>query len=263
MVTVSSTKKSDPIRPMPEGILGRKEPPLRYSSMLHSRITSLLITGLIFAIPLLVVESAYGSCSSPANPIEAENCLPGSPPDAWQIFGSGDPTIQGFATDISVNVGQTIYFKVNTNATNYVLEIYRIGYYGGMGARQITVIHPSAQLPQAQPACVSDNATFLYDCGNWSVSASWQVPATTTPGLYLVHLVRQDTGGDSQIPFIVRNDASHSEIVYQTSDLTWQAYNPYGGHSLYGDTGFNLPARAHKVSYNRPFTTRSLEASTY
>jgi len=81
--------------------------------------------------------------------------------------------------------------------------------------------------------------------------------------LYLVHLVRQDTGGDSQIPFIVRNDASHSEIVYQTSDLTWQAYNPYGGHSLYGDTGFNFPARAHKVSYNPPFTTRSLEASTY
>ena len=247
---------------MPEG-LGRKEPPLPYSSMLRSRITPLLITGLIFAIPLLVVESAYGSCSSPANPIEAENCLPGSPPDAWQIFGSGDATIQGFATDISVNVGQTIYFKVNTDATNYVLEIYRIGYYGGMGARQITVIHPSAQLPQAQPACVSDNATFLYDCGNWSVSASWQVPATTTPGLYLVHLVRQDTGGDSQIPFIVRNDASHSDIVYQTSDLTWQAYNPYGGHSLYGDTGFNLPQRAHKVSYNRPFNTRALEAATY
>ena len=41
------------------------------------------------------------------------------------------------------------------------------------------------------------------------------------------------TGGDSQIPFVVRNDASHSAILYQTSDTTWEAYNDYGGNSLY------------------------------
>ena len=39
--------------------------------------------------------------------------------------------------------------------------------------------------------------------------------------------------GGSQILFVVRNDASHSDIIYQTSDATWQAYNTYGGNSLY------------------------------
>ena len=40
---------------------------------------------------------------------------------------------------------------------------------------------------------------------------------------------------------------------FQTSDTTWQAYNSWGGNSLY--TG--APAgRAYKVSYNRPFNTR-------
>ena len=46
---------------------------------------------------------------------------------------------------------------------------------------------------------------------------------------------------------------AHSDLLFQTSDTTWQAYNTYGGNSLY----FGSPAgRAYKVSYNRPFTTR-------
>jgi hypothetical protein len=51
--------------------------------------------------------------------------------------------------------------------------------------------------------------------------------------------------------FVVRNDSSRSDILVQTSDPTWHAYNNYGGNSLY--TG-NPVGRAYKVSYNRPFT---------
>ena len=66
--------------------------------------------------------------------------------------------------------------------------------------------------------------------------------------------VRTDgTTGASHIFFVVRDDASHSDLLFQTSDTTWQAYNTYGGNSLY----VGSPAgRAYKVSYNRPFTTR-------
>jgi Domain of unknown function (DUF4082)/Bacterial Ig domain/Carboxypeptidase regulatory-like domain len=233
-------------------------------SIQHPRVILFVGIALLVCASLLSVQPAYGSCSSPANPIEAENCLPGNPPSDWQINGSGDPTIQGFATDISVNAGQTINFKVNTDSTSYVVEIYRMGYYGGQGARRITILTPSVSLPQAQPACVTDNSTFLYDCGNWAVSASWQVPANATSGLYFAHLLRSDTGGDSHVFFVVRNDAGTSNILYQTSDLTWQAYNDYGGHSLYGDASeFNLPVRGLKVSYNRPSDTRNFEAATF
>src|ERR1700722_8564282 len=199
--------------------------------------------------------AAFGqNCSSPANPIEAENCLPGNPPSQWDVSGAGDPTIQGFGTDISVNAGQTITFKVKTDANAYTIEIYRIGYYSGMGARLITTLLPSAHLPQSQPACLSDAATGLLDCGNWVASGSWQVPSNATSGIYFAHLVRSDTGGDSHIVFVVRNDASHSAILFQTSDESWQAYNGYGGKSLYGpDDVFDPTNHAYKVSYNRPF----------
>ncbi|MEO7143040.1 MAG: N,N-dimethylformamidase beta subunit family domain-containing protein, partial [Bryobacteraceae bacterium] len=196
----------------------------------------------------------------------AENCLPGNPSSEWDTSGAGDPTIQGFATDISVNAGQTIQFKIETNARSYQIVVYRMGYYDGMGARKVAAVLPSATLPQTQPACLTGASTKLIDCGNWAVSASWTVPANAASGIYFVHLIRGDTGGDSHIVFIVRNDSSHSGILFQTADESWQAYNAYGGESLYGgaDT-FDLPNRADKVSYNRPFITRgfSFEAVTW
>src|SRR5581483_8975956 len=98
-----------------------------------------ILGGVLLA--LLSPLSSFASCSVPANSIEAENCLPGSPQSQWDIQSSddaGDPSIQGFATDISVNVGQTVFFKINTSASQYRIDIYRLGYYGGAGARLIT-----------------------------------------------------------------------------------------------------------------------------
>jgi len=208
--------------------------------------------------PLWLATPALASCSSPANAIEAENCLPGTPQTTWDVSGAGDSTIQGFTTDISVNVGQTVSFKISTNATNYKLDIYRLGYYGGAGARLVTTITPSAHLPQTQPACITDSATALMDCGNWAVSATWSVPVGAVSGIYFADVVRTDTGGDSHIPFVVRNDSSTSAILFKTSDTTWQAYNDYGGANLY--TGGPGPqGGAYKVSYNRPYHTRVYE----
>ena len=215
------------------------------------------------ALLLLVPAVAFGSCTSPANSIEAENCQTGVPNTQWDLNsnGAGDPTIQGFATDISVNVGQTVSFKIDTNASKYTIDIYRLGYYAGMGARLIAHVQPSAKLPQSQPPCLTDVGTKLVDCGNWAISASWQVPSNAVSGIYFAHLIRTDTGGDSHIVFVVRNDASHSAMLFQTSDETWEAYNGYGGSSLYGPDGlFDLTNRAYKVSYNRPFDTRGFGA---
>ncbi|MGZ3636312.1 MAG: N,N-dimethylformamidase beta subunit family domain-containing protein, partial [Ktedonobacterales bacterium] len=167
----------------------------------------------------------------------------------------------GFSTDISVNVGGTISFKIKTTSKNYTISIYRIGYYQGTGARLTTTISPSAALPQTQPACLSNDATGLIDCGNWAVSASWSVPSTAVSGIYYALLADANSTASSHIPFIVRNDANHSDIAFKTNDTTWEAYNDYGGNSLYyGNTDSGCGAfgqyscgRAYKVSYNRPF----------
>ena len=100
-----------------------------------------------------------------------------------------------------------------------------------------------------------------YDCGNWKdICILDRSVRCDHQDIYLALLVRNDSGGDSLIPFVVRNDASNSAILFQTSDESWQAYNGYGGHSLYGPSGFDLTNRAYKVSYNRPLA--SIETQT-
>lgn len=197
--------------------------------------------------------AAADPCGPGSNPIVCENSKPGNDPDEWEIDGAGDESIQGFATEISVNAGQRIDFKIDTDARSYTIDIYRTGYYNGDGARWIQRVNPSATLPQIQPECMRDVTTELYDCGNWGVSAFWNVPSTAVSGVYIARLNRPDRDESSHITFIVRNDASTSDIVFQTSDTTWHAYNSYGGSDFYRGAA---NGRAYKISYNRPFATR-------
>jgi hypothetical protein len=212
----------------------------------------------IAASPATAAQAAAAPCDPGGNKIVCENSKPGSPRDEWDRSSfQATLEIEGFATDMSVNVGGTIDFKIRTSATSYRIDIYRMGYYGGDGARKITTINPSVSLPQTQPSCVSDETTGLVDCGNWAVSASWTVPSTAVSGVYFARMERtDDVEGDNHIMFVVRDDSSNSDLFFQTADTTWQAYNDWGGNSTYVGNSSAAPGRGVKVSYNRPFTSR-------
>ena len=291
------------------------QPRPRFRPFFFTFPASTLILASACAPPQTTMEDA---CATPANEIVAENCLEGHPPTEWDINGYGDPSIQGFGTDIAIARGETIEFKIDTDSEDYRIDVYRMGYYRGMGARRVDSFEPSATLPQIQPECLRGPIPVLaegggletwpaplVDCGNWAVSASWQAPADATSGIYFARLVREEqvegwvkndqfeatplppTGEDSlweapgfhavmrnalreprasHIYFVVRDDDGESDMLFQTSDLNWQAYNRYGGHSVYGHLNperirlHGGPPRAPKVSYNRPFETRHYRA---
>ena len=216
-------------------------------------------------------SESLDSCVSPANKIVAENCRPGNPREEWDVGFEGDPEMQGLATDISVNLGETVSFKIKTHSPRYRIDIYRMGWYGGDGARLMDTLQPSVRLPQAQPDCrIHTNMRFV-DCGNWKVSASWQIPADGVSGVYVARLVREDDEPEpwrsegersfptqrppegphaygaiglgalrdalkekraSHIVFVVRDDAGETDVLVQTSDPTWVAFNRYGGASF-------------------------------
>ena len=173
----------------------------------------------------------------------------GDPRDVWDADSSDQ--IEGFATDISVNHGTTVDFKINVNANPgedvpYQIEIYRLGYYGGDGAR--AGLSNRARSPETRSLTRSSTQRPAWSRPtNWNVSTGWAVPADAVSGVYLVKLVRDDNGATNQIPFIVRDDdaATKSDIVLQTSDTTWQAYNGWGGNNGRGRREFLRRSERH------------------
>ncbi|WP_247821498.1 DUF4082 domain-containing protein [Bradyrhizobium sp. 187] len=204
-------------------------------------------------------QTATTTFTDANNKIVTENQNAGTPESVWAIHGSfdnqGDSQIEGFTTQISTNAGQTVSFKVDTALSGYTLDVYRLGYYGGNGARLVTSMHHTGSANQ--PAPLFNDPTNTVDAGNWSITDSWTIPANAVSGVYFAKLTTDTGNFQNMIPFIVRNDGSASDILFQTSDMTWEAYNPWGGYNLYqGPSGTNND-RAYAVSYNRPLAINS------
>ena len=63
--------------------------------------------------------------------------------------------------------------------------------------------------------------------------------------------LRAATGWDTQVPYIVSSETARDTVALVTPVTTWQAYNEWGGYSLYaGPTG---DRRAWAVSFDRPY----------
>jgi hypothetical protein len=70
-------------------------------------------------------------------------------------------------------------------------------------------------------------------------------------GLYTA-VVRTVDGG-TIIPFVVRPDSAEGKVAIIAASMTWQAYNIWGGASLYKDSAGDFAGRSYAVSYDRPY----------
>jgi hypothetical protein len=163
--------------------------------------------------------------------------------------------IQGYASLTSVSQGGTVDFHVRTiNTNSYTLSVFRMGWYNGNGGRLVLgpvtlpgVVQPMPPAPVYQPS-----GTGIVEC-NWSVSYSLTVPTDWVSGIYLVKLALSAPAKESYIVFVVRDDTRNSPILFQSSVNTYQAYNEWGGSSLYTTNASGSVKTGVKVSFNRPY----------
>ena len=195
------------------------------------------------------------------NAIVAENLKPGA--TDWSTINSNlvtsaAPEIVGYASAPSANLGGTLDFKIALRtAGTYSIDVYRLGWYGGVGARK--VLSTGTLSGTTQPACATtDTTTLLIEC-NWSTSYTLSLASSDwTTGIYIAKLIDGTSGKSSQIWFVVRDDSSHSDVLYQSAFSTYLAYNNFGSKSLYD---FNSAGgiAAFKVSLDRPFSQTSVD----
>lgn len=189
--------------------------------------------------------------------IQRENAKPGA--RDWMLTNTRiDPAtkyrcpwIEGYCSRTSVKAGQTISFHVSTNPSSpFRIDLYRMGYYGGAGARKITSFGPFPGRVQPDPEI---GPRRLREC-KWEPCVSFSVPADWPSGVYLGKLTAEREGLQSYIVFIVR-DNRPADFIFQCSDTTWQAYNRWPSQfSLYDDgqnTWYWGPGV--DISFDRPY----------
>jgi hypothetical protein len=211
------------------------------------------------AAQVVLMSAALATTASP-NAIQVENAKPGTEPRVWLQPAVPPTRIEGYASEVSVLPGQDVHFHVSTrDGDRYRIEVYRLGWYGGLGARLVACL----------PRCDGDKPGWRYgpphvDPSTRVISAGWpvtdvlSVPDSWVSGYYYA-LLRLTDGGDETgargwVAFIVRErDTDHSQILVQVPVNTWQAYNPWGGKSLYN---FNSSESVHanRVSFERPLS---------
>src|SRR5688500_167598 len=202
-------------------------------------------------LPLDGLTSAH---PAKAKLIVEENKKPGTA--EWQLTyirtkDHRSAMIEGYCSQTSVRVGEDLDIFVSANiATDATLDIYRMGYYGGKGGRHMQTLGPFSIAPQRTPPIVEHR---LRQC-DWKPTTHLRIANDWLSGVYLAKLKCAAHRYESYIIFVVRDDRN-ADLMFQTSDTTWQAYNKWpDAYSLYDS---ELPRRAWgpdtMVSYDRPY----------
>ncbi len=205
--------------------------------------------------------SGTGSSSAPANQaglvenrIWKENQRPGT--RAWKLDKPGtSDDIAGYAFEVSAPAGATIPIAVSAHGgADFTWGVYRTGYYQGLGGRLLASGGPLHGEEQAAPTF--DPASTLVEA-RWHPSfeiATRDADGTPWPsGVYLVVLTRAD-GVQQYAIFVLRDDTRDAEVAVQLPTATWQAYNNWGGESLYESSRRQPSGKARRVSFDRPYS---------
>lgn len=161
------------------------------------------------------------------------------------------PWIEGYVSGTSLRVGEPLSIFVSTNpASAFTIDVYRMGYYQGLGGRHMLRLGPFAGATQPDPPV---GPMRLRECA-WDPCTILKIPKDWTSGVYLGKLTAEKEGLQSYVVFVVRDDRN-ADFLFQVSDNTWNAYNRWPNqYSLYDDGkkewywGPNV-----KVSFDRPY----------
>lgn len=183
----------------------------------------------------------------PNNPVYGENQRQGT--GDWALSSPAtNREIEGYASKTSAAPGEKISIYVNTASPKYGLEVFRLGWYGGLGGR---LLQPAVERDGRIQVTPTPDIDGLVEC-DWTDPYELTIPDDWVTGIYLVKLTTRGTLKQSYVPFVVRDDKRPSTYLVQSSVTTMQAYNNWGGKSLY-DFNSTDDLRASRVSFLRPY----------
>jgi YD repeat-containing protein len=211
---------------------------------------------------LSLSSSSAATCPNAVGIVNENNCK-GAGSSEW-LFQNYDEGIAGFATQTSFNLGQNVPLKIardtpTPGGTKVNIQVFRLGYYGGEGGRLVYTAN-NVSVANNFKCNAANKVTGELSCSNWSVTQT--IPASSLPisGVYVAKLTTTGANPiDNHIVFVVRDDSAKvkSKILVVIPTADYEAYNTWGGKSLYydklgGAETISGTARAVEVSFDRP-----------
>jgi N,N-dimethylformamidase beta subunit-like protein len=204
------------------------------------------------AAALLLLAGA--ACHDPLAPGREQDEPPPTvdPGDAgWKDTGRPDPNLLAlWASPYVVSGGDTLDIYVHSAAPHVLLQVYRLGWYGGVGGR-LVASRPGIQ-GGIQPRCTSPGLAPV--ACPWRRSTRLAIPSDWVGGIYLLK-VRDVAGHIWSYPFVLRSRGPH-RFTAVINQFTWQAYNKWNGASFYSflpaSSRYTYPA----ISFDRPYLDR-------
>jgi hypothetical protein len=187
--------------------------------------------------------------------VEDENRHEGT--GAWRLPGGrARGHIAGYVSSQSIRPGETQRVYVDAPRSAWVrAEVYRMGWYGGRGGRLVLSSHKLKAV--RQPRCPHQSDTGLVEC-RWNPTLSFRMPTGLTSGVYVVKMM-SNTGTAAYCMFVLESPRPRPLLV-QLSTATYQAYNGWGGNSLYPSArlvGVTGTTQGVKVSFDRPYKSHT------
>ena len=184
--------------------------------------------------------------------------------DKWIENGVKGKRVEGWFDVPSATCGDTVDMHLSGNALPVKIFAYRLGYYGGANARLVAEYETKKAIPsyEAPQITVAPRSTVTT---NWPVNFQFKVSESTPPGQYLFRL-DDGSGKPTFVPLMITNPENKYELTFVSAVMTWQAYNQWGGYSLYKGPNIRRASRATVVSFDRPYDgdgsgqTRYMEA---
>jgi hypothetical protein len=161
------------------------------------------------------------------------------------------PWVEGYCSRTSIRQGETLEIMVSANpASPFVIDLYRLGYYGGKGGRHLCRLGPFQGNPQPDPEVGKER---LREC-RWEPATRLVIPHDWLSGVYVGKLTVEKENLQSYVIFIVRDDR-RCDFLFQASDTTWAAYNRWPDHyALYNDGKQDwYQGKGVRVSWDRPY----------
>jgi N,N-dimethylformamidase beta subunit-like, C-terminal len=199
-------------------------------------------------VPVSTTAPTLAALAPPfSEAVRAENAKPGT--GDWRLTHDGAAhDIEGYLNTTSAQRGDTVTLFASTVAPSFTVAAYRMGWYQGTGARLIWTSDAIEGREQAAPTLIGTTNTYE---ARWDPSTAFPITDDWPDGSYLLKLVAS-TGQQRWVPLTIRDDASTATYVIVNAAATWQAYNHWGGCSLYNCPG--APGdRSKMVSFDRPY----------